>query len=207
MQKKYVDDFFQDGSLRISSFQEFAKHPNEKRRDAQEGLGLRQGFSDNNSGSILYVGRSGIDCYVLCGTLSLTKKVIDNFDDCDCGFVIDDVMEFSAEISRAIPYFNGGLEGGVIYQDDTSIARSLGKETPQEIMEKNRTSENSISFNAINELMAKTGGAEEVFIKHSDFSEENEYRMIWKSSQPINNFLDIKIPEARKFCRRFDIDK
>jgi hypothetical protein len=41
MDDKYVESFFRDGSLRLSSFASFAKHPDEQLRDKAEGIGSR----------------------------------------------------------------------------------------------------------------------------------------------------------------------
>ena len=35
MKPEYVDAFFNDGSLRLSSFESFRRHPDEKRKDAE----------------------------------------------------------------------------------------------------------------------------------------------------------------------------
>jgi hypothetical protein len=43
LESKYVDAFFQEGSLRLSSFERFAQHPDEQRKDAGEGWGVRVG--------------------------------------------------------------------------------------------------------------------------------------------------------------------
>ena len=41
---KYVESFFNDGSLRLSSFARFAQHPDEQLRDTNEGTGMRIGL-------------------------------------------------------------------------------------------------------------------------------------------------------------------
>ena len=37
MAQKHVDEFFEDGSLMLSSFTKFREHPDETKRDAEEG--------------------------------------------------------------------------------------------------------------------------------------------------------------------------
>jgi hypothetical protein len=70
---KYVEDFFRDGSLRLSSFVRFAKHPDEQLRDTREGFGSRFGLGSQVT--ISMVSGRGHDCYVLCATLHNTEAV------------------------------------------------------------------------------------------------------------------------------------
>jgi len=52
------------------------------------------------------------------------------------------------------------------------------------------------------EIMHQTGGIEELFIKHSRYAQQCEYRILWMSNEKVDSFIDIKVPDARKFCRR-----
>jgi hypothetical protein len=40
----HIDEFFETGRLRLSSFQQFAKHPDEQRGDPEEGRNVLAGF-------------------------------------------------------------------------------------------------------------------------------------------------------------------
>src|SRR4051812_23850100 len=73
----YVDSFFNDGSLRLSSFAQFAKHPDENLRDTGEGRGSR--FGIGSQATIAIFGGRGMDCYVLCATLHNTLEVRKHF--------------------------------------------------------------------------------------------------------------------------------
>jgi len=59
---KWVDAFFHDGSLRLSSFNEFSKHTDEQRADPQEGRGVRVGVGI--AATIVTATGRGHDCYV-----------------------------------------------------------------------------------------------------------------------------------------------
>ena len=125
MAAKFVEDFLRDGSLRLSSFAQFAKHPNEQMKDGQEGWGMRVGMGKGMT--ILSRQGRGSDCYVLCGTLNNTTDARKLFASDGC-FVIDNITAFANAVSAKIP-FVGGLEGFAIYQDDTTITKSLSTST------------------------------------------------------------------------------
>ena len=38
------------------------------------------------------------------------------------------------------------------------------------------------------------------FMKHSDCAAEAEYRFLWQTEEPVQEYLDVKVPEARQFC-------
>ena len=69
LEVEYVDGFFRDGSLRLSSFAHFAKHPDEQLRDTAEGIGSR--FGVGAQATIAMVGGRGTDCFVLCAITTL----------------------------------------------------------------------------------------------------------------------------------------
>jgi hypothetical protein len=124
MPSQFVDDFFRDGSLRLSSFAQFAKHPNEQLQDGQEGWGTRVGIGSGMT-IMTHQGR-GADCYVLCGTLNNTSAARALFMSDGC-FAIDNIIAFANVVSTKIP-FVGGLEGFAIYQDDNILTKSLQRE-------------------------------------------------------------------------------
>src|SRR6185437_2766358 len=68
LESKWIDAFFEDGSLRLSSFRQFAQHEDEQRHDPAEGWGIRAGVGPNMT--VFMVGGRGSDAYVLCGTVS-----------------------------------------------------------------------------------------------------------------------------------------
>jgi hypothetical protein len=53
----------------------------------------------------------------------------------------------------------------------------------------------------IQELANITGGIEELFVKHSRYARQCEYRILWASNQGVDKFIYIKVPEAVQFCR------
>jgi hypothetical protein len=54
----------------------------------------------------------------------------------------------------------------------------------------------------LQDIAKMTGGIEEYFIKQSRHAQECEYRLLWATSQTVEPFVDIKVPDARQFCTR-----
>lgn len=192
MAKRFVDEFFDDGSLMLSSFERFATHKDEQRKDASEGTGVRV-LTGRDFTAVMASGR-GFDCYVLCGSAVNTKAVRDCFPDADGCLIIDNPLHFANAVSPFIPGFKGGCAGQCIYQDDDVIRRHSDALTIEETMPK--------SLDDLPRLMELSGGVEEMFLKRAQFAAQAEYRMLWGSAAPMLESLPIKCPSARQFCRR-----
>jgi hypothetical protein len=199
MEAKYVDSFFNDGSLRLSSFEQFAKHPDEKLRDTGEGKGVRYGLG--SQATIALVGGRGMDCYVLCATLHNTEGVRRQFGHSDACIAIDDILGFANAISLKIPFFTHGFEGPVIYQDETTIKRNIGAVKAEELIERYKNPDGTVRMDMIQELAQMTGGIEEYFVKYSRHAQECEYRLLWATGGNVEPFIEIKVPGAIRFCR------
>ena len=199
LESKYVEGFFSNGSLRLSSFARFAEHPDEQRKDAAEGKGVRFGLG--SQATIALVGGKGHDCYVLCGTVHNTENVRRQFKQYDACIAIDNVTAFANAVSLRIPFFRQGLEGLVIYQDNTTINKNIGNVKSEELIEKYKNPDGTVKMDLIHDIANMTGGIEEFFVKHSRYAQQCEYRILWASSQSVESFIDIKVPEAIQFCR------
>jgi hypothetical protein len=199
LESQYVDAFFKDGSLRLSSFEQFSKHPDEQRRDTQEGFGHRVGFGPNLTISTMH-GR-GRDCYVMCGTIHNTENARSLFPQYNGCIAIDNITAFAGAVSTKIP-FAGGLEGLAIYQDSTTIMKALGDATPQDILQKYKNPDGTVRMEMLQDAMNTLGGPEEFFLKHSRYAAQCEYRVIWSTGQTVSPFIDIKVPEAIQHCRK-----
>lgn len=198
--QKYVDDFFADGSLRLSSFNQFAKHADEERKDGAEGKGVRTGIGEQ--ATVFLASGVGSDCYVLCGSLIYSDQMRRTFPGADGSFVIDDTMGFAGAIARALPGFKGGMEGPAIYQDDTTIRRDMGPTSIEELVDAHKRPDNTIDMNLLLQLQGQVGGTEEFFTKHSRYANQAEYRLLWGIDGHAQDFIDLKVPAARQFCRK-----
>src|SRR6056297_2869635 len=108
---KYVDDFFQTGRLRVSSFNRFAEHSDEQRADVSEGFCFVMHRNSEGTGQTIFSTMSfGKNAFVLCGSTvysDVLKKAFGTED----GFKITDPTKFGEAIAFHIPGFARGLEG------------------------------------------------------------------------------------------------
>jgi hypothetical protein len=199
LEAKYVEGFFNDGSLRLSSFARFAQHPDERLRDTAEGIGSR--FGIGSQATIAMVGGRGTDCYVLCATLHNTEGVRKQFGHSDACIAIDNILGFANAVSLKLPFFTQGFEGPVIYQDNTTIYKNIGATSAEELIERYKNPDGTLRMEMLQDMAGRMGVIEEYFIKHSRHAQECEYRLLWATGQTAEPFIDIKVPDARQFCR------
>ncbi|MGI8611416.1 MAG: hypothetical protein ACR2KH_03965 [Sphingomicrobium sp.] len=192
LEQQYVDQFFEDGTLLLSSFERFAKHRDEQRKDENEGKGVRT-LTGPEFTAVMATGR-GHDCYVLCGSTANTDTIRKCFSDADGCLAIDNPLQFANLVSSHVPAFAGGFAGHCIYQDKLEIRRHSESASMENLMPQ--------SLEDLQKLADAAGGIEELFLKHAQFAGQSEYRMLWRSNLPIQDPLIIKCPEARSACRR-----
>lgn len=194
LDRKFVDAFFEDGSLRLSSFAQCKKHADEERLDLEEGS-LRLALSDGKTGTLrtVYELEFSDTAYLLCTTLWHNKQLMEDFG-CDSFIRIHDPAEFGRRVAAHVPGFHGGGEGPCMYQHLRLIEASLPPESDTD------TSSAGLPIQAkARELIQRYA----LFLKHKAFAHQAEYRLIWmSSSKDLPNYLDIKVPEARELCSR-----
>ena len=188
---KYVEDFFVNGNLYLSSFQNFRNYEDEMQGDITEGHCLVGGFDGKDrSQYVSYEG--GVDAYVLCATNSLNENVIKDFKGVGA-IKIKDSVNFGKEIARKLPYVNTGIGGDCIYVD--SKVQTLKDE--QNKIFQNIDFKDPISIKE--ELYQITSGIE-MFMKHKKYEHQQEHRLLWFSEVQIDNGIVIHCPEAIKYC-------
>lgn len=193
MKAEYVDAFFNDGSLRLSSFETFRRHPDEKRRDGQEGLVAME--VDTPTGSLNILGTCGQGAYIMC--TSTVEIPIREIDGSVSAFRILDTLKFADAISRQIPGFVGGVEGFCIYRNNTMIKKS----DPSPMISPSVGVNPDLWFQEQKLRTAKLA-VDAYFMKHISFAHEAEYRFIWFAENSRKQFLDIKCPAAIECCER-----
>lgn len=114
MNNEYVDIFFSEGKLRLSSFKKFHEYPDEIRGDKNEGKGGITGIG--NSGFQFHVMSDvGKEAYILCGSLLESQEMKRNFE-CDGCFRVVRPIEFSVAISNALTGFAKSFQGFCNYR-------------------------------------------------------------------------------------------
>ena len=190
----YVNDFFDNGVLRLPSFKSFREYADEERGDSNEGIATQSIKLQNGNFSIL--GLNGSKAYILSTTIVESKKLKANFNT-DDGFRIIDSLAFADCISRYIPGFVQGFEGPCFYRDSlllkkesrVSLFPPKDNEDPEEWA---KAQDNFVYNQAIDSF----------FLKNLKYAHQAEYRFVWLASGNEDKEIFITCPEAVNFCER-----
>lgn len=107
-------------------------------------------------------------------------------------------MGFANAISGQVAGFVGGAEGLCSYRENTMLQKKDERlfYSPKEGEDPQRWYEDQQRYLAKHSIDA-------FFVKHIRFSHEAEYRFIWFASGIHKEYLDIKCPEALRYCERY----
>jgi hypothetical protein len=195
--QKWINEFFETGRLRLSTFTKFATYPDEIRGDKNEGHDVSYGETRDNK-SVVVAHAQGMSSAIFCCSHRLNHQLREGFNR-DSAFQIMDTVGFAFEISRQLPGFRGGLEGTCIYRNNRSINRKINIDT-----EKYRLPDGNLDMKMIPDLCRELGGPELVLLKHKQYENQQEYRILWELDAVSGEFMDIVAPKARQFCRKVD---
>lgn len=191
MDRQYVEEFFDTGRLRLSSFTEFAKHRDEERLDAKEGMTILTGIAADQT--VFAVTKHGVRSYILC-TSAVESPDLQAAFGADGGFRIKDSTAFGVAIASVLPGFVEGLEGHCIYQDERVIEREINS-LDLEALQRDPNSLQTVAAHAF-----RIGGADVFFVKLRKYSAQAEYRFVWNVSYDVTVPLIVECPDARQFC-------
>ena len=190
----HVEEFFESGKLRLSSFKRFRNNPDEEQGDTNEGRASAQIKTRNGNHAI--VAMNGQVAYVLCATTVESKNLEASFKT-ENGFRILNSLGFANCISAHIPGFVGGIEGLCSYRDSIAINKELSEDFPPP------DSFPGIEiWSAAYEKFVAQQSREAFFIKLSKYSQQAEYRFVWFAHGKEEEYIDIICPEARQFCQK-----
>jgi hypothetical protein len=240
----FVDAFFADGSLRLSSFQRFHQHEDEQRLDQRDGktsfaIHIYNGTDRGHTLTGTFSHADEPNAFILCAS---TRDDLGAAFGCDSYIRIDDPTAFGQAVARRIPHVAAGTEGFCIYQDRKIIERMVGQMNAEDLLSNVAGGENSSgSTESINRnpligdptleserklINPASGGASveinaqgkrvirqalghvPFFLKDKSFADQSEYRLGWMVSQPrpVPPYIDIKVPEAIRFCSKPNSD-
>jgi hypothetical protein len=201
LEKQYIEAFFTDGSLRLSSFAQFAQHEDEQRRDVNEGK--TSYVERSHQGEYKTVAtriEMGFNAYLLCASTYYSESLALLFDR-DSYLRIDDTIAFANAISRYVPGFVQGAEGLCVYEENPGIRResetgfSLGVEECDGQM-----TYDAGELQRMKERIQQSAGLLPLFLKSAEYAAQAEYRLLWFTQGMAAPFLEVKVPEARQFC-------
>lgn len=198
MQQGHVDSFFDDGSLRISSFTQFGKHEDEQRLDKEEGRSMFVHRTSQGGGQTIIARTThGTKAYVLCTAMRYDKNLMESFG-CDSYLRITNTVGFGMAVARQIPGLAAGFEGPCLYQGKKIVHRDSGHIDTSQF----RDPENQKLLNKpkMEDFVDSKVEHYPLFLKDSSFAHQVEYRYVWIMRSKESDFIDIKVPEARQFC-------
>ncbi len=191
----WIDDFFETGKLRLSTFSKFSEYDDEIRGDRHEGQGL--GYGETGDGkSVFLVHGQGLNAVVLCCSHRLDDDLKQKFSR-DSAFEITNTVGFALEVARQLPGFRHGLEGSCLYRPDTSIKRSVDLDFDQY-----KLADGNFDMRMISHTSAALVGPELVLMKRKKYESQQEYRLLWELDVAPEGYIDVIAPNARHFCRR-----
>lgn len=182
--------------MRLSSFNRFAKHEDERRQDKVEGRNVNVIYS--NSGQTSFVVSAHTQALVVCG--SATRDLSANWISSSNRYAISifDSKQFARDVINALHEDHAlevvsaarghcvYAEYGIEYLVDNINLDALNKLSKQE------------ADLQLNELL----GLKPYFRKRPRFSNELEYRWVWVTKKPCPETVVVEIPNARKYCRK-----
>jgi hypothetical protein len=198
LDSKYVDAFFKDGSLRLSSFAQFKKHSDEQRLDQFEGKTTFVHSTQQNGGqTIESYSTQGTDSYVLSTSMRFDPKIMNDFKT-NSYIRINDPTSFGMAVSRRIPSFVAGFEGPCLYQSNKIIQKDLGYID----LDKFKRQDGQINIELVKNFIFSNMKHFGCFLKDKIYETQSEYRFIWFILNDTADYLDIQVPEAIPYCEK-----
>ena len=209
LESKFVESFFDCGSLFLTTYARCRKHEDSVRRD--EGEGKFNFHLQHGQSAIAVMQTSGDRSYMLCTSLVGSKELADRFGT-DSHIKIVDPSGFFDAVAAALPRLEARKYGACEYLAERSEMKLLQAPLQPDM-----------SKLLAAKALGGRGNVEELFYEmHSDFSRrvsdqmsdvgyfakpnvfaiEKEFRMIWTMRDEVGDGKLIQCPDARKFCER-----
>ena len=195
---EHVDAFFDDGSLRLSSFARFAQHKDEQRLDEHEGASVFVHRRDEGEiKTVIALTSHGRNAYVLCGSTRFDQVLQAKFQR-DSYIRIDNSVGFGEAVARQLAGYTDGLEGLCVYQNSRTIEGKVEFDLDSLMPRPEAT----IDLTEFNRVVNSAQGHLPFFLKEKSFADQAEYRLLWLIDRDADAFIDIKVPDARQYCSR-----
>lgn len=205
MDQEYVDLFFNEGIIRVSSFQKFKKYPDEIRGDKSEGGGSFNTKSKEGTQFHLMT-KVGESEYMFCSSLINSEEIKKDFKATSL-FKIKNPLEFSAAISNSIVGCTQGFLGFCNYQEYRIIKKEIDGFSINEFTDENGNFMigGPKMSRRTNEIIGN--GVDLMFLKENKYQGQAEFRFIWSINGKFNSMsehLDVNCKEAIQYCERVD---
>jgi hypothetical protein len=182
--KKHVDQFFRDGSIRLGCFKYFNAFEHQEIGDPTEGEFILVGRNGNTTAFAEVAG--GFNYAAFCCFAGESDQMCIQSFGYDSAFEIMDINAFAQSVqdvleSREFTY------GKCLYSKD----RVVRGDVPD-----------GFNFQEISPRLINLASEAKFFLKPIHLSHQSEFRFLWQTDLDLAGPLDIKVPNAIKYCRR-----
>jgi len=201
---KYIDEFFRNGTLMLTTYARCKIHEDQARCDPNDG---KRNYLLTHRGMAL-AGIQGVGkrSYLLCTSMI---PGVDHFDD-KTYFAINNPLAFAEAVARSVPNCQSGRLGRCLYRSEPSLSVESERPVmpdPSELLAAQDHQAVELAFNrmnqAIGDLVDSKLRAETYFIKAEvPFKKDSEFRFIFTVENEVSDVLVISCAEAVKFCAR-----
>ncbi len=181
----FIDRFFNEGELFISSFINFKKYPDNELGDPGEGSLWLTIKEKSNESQILSISEATNNQYCLSTSTVLDDSLKIKFKS-DGVFRIIDPNRFVLEITKSLTRVKGVYLGNCIYVAKREITKMVNAISKDDNLNINRAT--------------SIAGIEPLFLKKNIHQHQSEFRIIWITDRDVNDGLIIRCPEAIKYC-------
>lgn len=197
--EKYIDDFFDMGSLLLSSFLNYRSYEDNEMGDRTEGHSLNITTGENEK-TIGTYSVSGNSAFCFCTSTILDEKLKKSFKR-NSAFRITDPINFMLEINRSLNRIHQVLFGNCIYLDQKILTERVSSKISIEQF-KDENEPDKISLDKLLQASNITNTPDSYFLKTLQYQHQSEYRMIWLTDREVRDSLIIDCKEATKYCER-----
>jgi len=201
--EKYINLFFNEGKLRLSSFIEYQNYNDNQLGDSQEGESLIYTQSTNNSlvsSKVRGKIQTGLNSYSFCTSSFLSQALLKTFSR-NSVFRIIDPIGFAVEIADVIPdgtkHF---LFGNCDYLTKRNIKEALGNFSVDFVPnDPNILAETIFSMPAADHKLS--------FLKLIEYQSQGEVRFLFPTSKAITSSLSIVYHTHVRLSKRISEEK
>ena len=202
---QYIEDFYKDGSIRLTNIKKWRTDENKAIEDKKEGY-FNNRVIDSETGATSILNNVDNPKNEILGNfygMSFTMEV--NLGTCVDfafdGFWINDIILFANVINEHILCHSGFfynkcnyVEGGYYQRYDSFRENGMLSERGTLLIG------NGLFQMAIN----NQNDPNHLFTKDSYYSDQQEFRIIWETANNFGDYLYLKCPELRQLCYRIN---
>lgn len=203
LDQEFVDLFFDQGKIRLSSFSRFQNYPDEIRGDKSEGRGAIRSVAKEGM-QVVGVTEVGTDAYILSTSILGSEELMEVFGTNDC-VRIKDPLGFSLAIANSIPGYSQSFQGLCNYQDFRLIDKPIADMSMNDFA--NESGQLIIGgprmLQRLGEMVGD--GTDLMFLKEKKYQNQAEYRFVWQINSQfyeLRDYIDVECREAVQFCER-----